>query len=80
MTLKVSQGHRKWCESTGNVSLPIGGLQEGIQFRTTVEVTGHMHALRLLYKHTVVNTRYISRGTGVRKVLNSYSDLQGYSR
>jgi len=37
----------------------------------TVEITGHMHAFRLVRKHVTVNTCCISRGMGVRKVANS---------
>jgi len=33
-----------------------------------------------MYEHIVDNTRDTYRGTGVRKVTNSKSDLQGHSK
>ena len=33
-----------------------------------------------MYKHVLVNTRYIFRGMGVRKVSDNKSDIQGHPR
>ena len=39
-----------------------------------------VRAFRLMCKHTVVHSCYVSRGMGVTKVSNSKSDLPGHAR
>jgi len=55
----------------------VSDLQKSFSFDTTVEMS---HNVRLPVRVQVVNTCYISRGTGVRKVSSSKSDVQGNSR
>jgi len=60
---------------TGELSLPICDLQKSFSFNMTLNsiVT---QAFRVISKHIVANTRYTFGGTRVRKVWNSWRDVQ----